>query len=851
MRRTNGIFRTSLMARVLSQGVAVEAIEDIKKAAEDKEDKESKDPAKEVPAKPDDEATPPAADKDAAPAEVAPTHSEATETPAEEKAETPAEQKAEGETPSGDPAPAEPTTDTPETLVAEGDPAVEPVDPKIDPQAIPEPVDSSAPPAPDAPMVDGVTPPAEAEVASADGSEVPSDPVDPVVDPLAAPSDVDAVADPVPATADVDPTAPADNGAADTPVDPAAPVAPAESMEAPEHVENAPQETPAEDLVPEEEDIALPDVAVPESQIAEDGVPAVAAPVEGGTVPPEVPAIVNPETAETAPTDPANAEPTVAPTDTPVEGEGAPEAEVPVTDAAEVVAVADAVADQDTPAVDPAVDSTAAAGDVIPEAPSALDVVADAVPPTDAPAVDPAVPPTDEAATPPAEPPIPLDPAPVGETPNVPEAPTAPAAPADEVAPVGDLGSDDSALNGDIAALHELAEQGRTEEARLEQATSIAIVLEAIAESLAVAAAHGGINQHSCHTIGIAVEHLERSVGFYKTQAMPAMESFNEPMARPGNTQIAVEDIREKVAAIWAKIVEVLKKAVAWGIAFFAAVFKAAEGLKAHAVAVQAKIKATDAKRVTPKPSFENERLVQTLQTSGALAVVAGSANMLEYGTSIFIANGLAVGMGAEALAELQKPDAVKTILTNLKMPAGTLLHGEKLDNPESMGFPAAPDGLAFIRGKELPGGKALLGVLPGSELTGQVAADAIAAINTSVGPFNPKAVPVTKKDLATLSMSDAASIAQNIADLADLVVSYRGAADKTADLKKQILAASEKMAGVQVADEDKPGMDAIQRMCSSIPRWIDSPAKDYARYSINTGKAMLDYIEESIKQYA
>ena len=415
-------------------------------------------------------------------------------------------------------------------------------------------------------------------------------------------------------------------------------------------------------------------------------------------------------------------------------------------------------------------------------------------------------------------------------------------------APVGDNAD---SLETDLIEVAEITADGDVGAAQIDEAQEVACALEGIAEALGMAAKHGGMDRHSAAAVGVAVDHMYKRIGL-KRQAMPALESFGGTSSRIVATEAAMDDIKKHAAEIWKKIVAAIQKAIEWAVAFFNSVFDAASKLKARAEALAAKAEATSG--APQEKSFENERLVKALHIAGSVPTNAASLKVVvELAKHVFSTTADYAGtMGEEIVKDLSDDSVIADFAAKFELPAfANDIDGKEVTNPESIGMPVAPEGLSLFRGNELPGGQAVVARAPKATLKGEEAVKALSGVGMSVTDFNAKAPEITKKDLATLEVSDAADIAKGVAELADHLLGYKAQAAKLADLKKKIVDGAAKLGEkTDVTDEQKTAIRGMQSVCASIPRWIDSPAKDFARYSVNTGKAMLDYVEESLKQH-
>ena len=422
------------------------------------------------------------------------------------------------------------------------------------------------------------------------------------------------------------------------------------------------------------------------------------------------------------------------------------------------------------------------------------------------------------------------------------------AAAAPEVAAIGDNAE---SLETDLIEVTEEAAAQSDEAAQTEEAGEVVEALESIAEAMKLSAANGGLDKHAAHAIGIATEHMYQRVGL-KTSSMPALESFGGTSSRVGATKLAMEDIKEQAKKIWAAIVAAFKRAIQWAIDFYNKIFGAWEKLEKRADAL-----ATKADGVTgtaKEKTFENERLAGALNIGGTVP-----ANVMEHVKSLqelcaTLSNADRLKLYEVTLESMSATDAEKEFAKKYALPAFSAggIDGSALSNPESLGFNPPKAGLSIYRSKELLGGKALITRANSKALVGEEAITAFSGFNAGVEAFDPKAKELSKKDLPVLTTAAAEEIAKAVSKVSVEGRAYRNKLGKTTEMKKKMTALAEKMAkdAGSAEGEAVENFKAMQKVASNFARTIDQPAGSVSVYALGTSKALLDYVEESLKQY-
>jgi len=413
-----------------------------------------------------------------------------------------------------------------------------------------------------------------------------------------------------------------------------------------------------------------------------------------------------------------------------------------------------------------------------------------------------------------------------------------------------EIGNNAESLETDMLEVADSAEEGAVADEKQEEAAEVVEALESMAVSLGLAAKNGGIDAHAADALGVALEHMYSRVGL-KSKPMPVLESFGGTSSRVGATQLAMEGIKEQAKKIWDAIVAAIKSAIAWLGTFYNKIFDAATKLKSRAESLEEKAQAVHGQ--AKEKTFENANLVKALNVAGKIPTGAAlTTDLLATAKSVFGSGKeiLAYAEGFLKLADKESPQ--KTFLAEFSLPAASMKNVSVVSNPGSLGFTDAKEGFAVYRTKELPGGKAVVAYAPTAALSGQAAVDAIGAISSEVSAFNPKAVEPTEKVLPTLQSNDAVSVAKAVAQLAADCIGFKAAQAEGSAILSKVAAAADKAAkGAEKADEaDTAGFGAMKRVAQRIPKSVAQPAVAFSKYAIGTGKSLLDYVEESLKQY-
>ena len=131
--------------------------------------------------------------------------------------------------------------------------------------------------------------------------------------------------------------------------------------------------------------------------------------------------------------------------------------------------------------------------------------------------------------------------------------------------------------------------------AGIEEAAETAETLDDVHDAMADSLEEGGMSEPEARALEVAVEHLCQRVGFSsRRKTFPAMEGFKVKGAdQIKNTKIAMENIKERAAQLWAAVIATLSKAWEHAKNFFRAISDGAARLKKRADALQKQADAT------------------------------------------------------------------------------------------------------------------------------------------------------------------------------------------------------------------------------------------------------------------
>lgn len=408
----------------------------------------------------------------------------------------------------------------------------------------------------------------------------------------------------------------------------------------------------------------------------------------------------------------------------------------------------------------------------------------------------------------------------------------------------------------DLVEVADSAAVGEKEEADLAEAIDTQEALEQYKAALESFIGEGGVDQKGARLLQIGLEHMSNRVGFsIADRPNIAMESFGGASSKGRATQIALEGIGEQLKKVWASIVAAIKRIIDWVKDHFNKMFGAAEKLQKRAKAIAEKAKAVTGSADTGA-KIENERLVKALHMSGKIAnTPSGSLeNVLTVANSVFghVAD-FSAKSGEAALKALEATDGKVADIFSGPFTPDNGIKALSQSDAQAAGFEPAPAGLELYRSFELPGGKAVLGRYPSKATQGEDAVKALIGSSAALTAYSNKAAEPSGAALPTLASAEIGKVAEQVATLCGEIIAYKAKIGKADGIKKKILSAAEKLSKASMKEDDKDKaafMSAQQKIAQASAQSIDKPAPQFMQYALVTGKAFLDYCEESLKLY-
>lgn len=407
-----------------------------------------------------------------------------------------------------------------------------------------------------------------------------------------------------------------------------------------------------------------------------------------------------------------------------------------------------------------------------------------------------------------------------------------------------DVGAGAESLETELAEVVSEQAEGDAAQAATDEAAETVEALESLILSLESAVQNGGLDKSGAAVLNIGLESMYQRVGLVPTRKAPALESYGGASSRQGATQLALEGIKEQAKRIWDAIKAAIKKAVDWVMGFWNKFFGAAEKLKKRADALHEKAEKTTGK--AKESTFEDERLVKALYVGTAVKADGTSAEaVVATAKELFKERNNSVKAG-ENLLKIMGDLSKDQYEANIGSTVSGMLYANGLSKTTGADF-AGGDGVDVFLGNELPGGRAIVTYSPTSP-------EHIGKARSELGQHNPKGKAPSGTKVTTLATAAAVKIAENVGFLAEELLAFRQASGAGKDLLSKWNAEIPKLEkeATDAADETvKKNLKLAQKLFSAAPKLIEQPYIGFSTYAVTTGKALLDYVELSLKQYS
>lgn len=394
-------------------------------------------------------------------------------------------------------------------------------------------------------------------------------------------------------------------------------------------------------------------------------------------------------------------------------------------------------------------------------------------------------------------------------------------------------------VNADIVDL-------QADEAATDEAAEVVDEMEVAVESLRIIAGNGGLDRNGAMLLNQMNASWNRRLGLPENHKTVSTESFGGANSRAGQTSLAAESIADKAKEVWGKIVEMFRNALKAIVAVWNRIFDGATRMKARAENLGKAAGAT--KGEATAKTFENQKLAENLHINGNIDAKAAAAAVNQEASVLQAISKHAIAFAGQATSAVESGDTAK--LPELAKGAHDIVKSgfSKVADAASVGVAAPGEGMELFKGEALPGNKAIVAIVPADGAK----ADAIGKTSFKLGIFDASKKVAEKAELAVLSTADIADIAKKIGAAAEMLISYKSVQKEAEGAANKVIALAEKKAKEQAEGEGEnkmSGADA-RAIAKGAMAMVTNVAPPLAAFALNAGGYVLQYGEQSLKQY-
>ena len=416
----------------------------------------------------------------------------------------------------------------------------------------------------------------------------------------------------------------------------------------------------------------------------------------------------------------------------------------------------------------------------------------------------------------------------------------------DDEVPAADV----AGIDANIAAAEvvELAQEAEEHEVEMDNAVEAVDRVETAVEIAEDSQAEGGLSPAAAAMMQEAVDGAAEQAGLDPEEAvaLPAAESFGSVSSRSAQTALCIEGAKEVVKKMIDAIIKGLIRAKEWIRANYNKFFGAAEVLNKRAQA--AKKRAEGLKGATRKEGHEFK--LDDIAPSVAVGTGFKVSDAEAYSAAFynFMQKIDAIKTGAsKVVSEAKKLDAAAV------KPFYSAVESAFKDGPEIK----AEDGFKVVSSPALPGNKVLAAQVPSVD-----AADAN-KVSEQLNAFWMKAVedPAAPKEgikIEPLSPEDAANVIFSVISCSGHAIAGKNKIYAMEKLLDEAIAAAKKSASEDInkleGEAKKAATEAqkqLNKALTAVIKVAQSGPSTILKFSVDTGNALLNYVDKSLAGYA
>ena len=399
------------------------------------------------------------------------------------------------------------------------------------------------------------------------------------------------------------------------------------------------------------------------------------------------------------------------------------------------------------------------------------------------------------------------------------------------------------------AQLVEAANEVEAVEDTIDESSDVMDRVEEVSDIVERANENGGLDPSGAEILKVTLESLYERVGISGGKYVPALEEFGGVSNRIRAGNISVEDMKEKLKAIWEAIVKAIQVGVAKAMEFLKLLFNQIERYKQRIVKLKAIVeKAPDSAKVSgfedmaianalavgnsvptdlsapiSELQAQGEKLTNSLNAwdSEAGKKILNGINLLSQGTDFnIVAESI-----SDSIIELGTIMDSNQLITQAPDPASGLAHGDWL-----LGNVRFASNITNLK-----------------EMDKVKVKDLLVKMKIKIELEKNEKVQV-KAGLKPLTKNEALALLTNTEGLLAQLEAIRGNAEKVQKLKKDLATASATLKNAKISEEQGEVAGAIRGMLIQTPRVLDQVQKLFLRAGMDIVMGSCKYVERSMR---
>lgn len=433
----------------------------------------------------------------------------------------------------------------------------------------------------------------------------------------------------------------------------------------------------------------------------------------------------------------------------------------------------------------------------------------------------------------------------------------------DNTPPAGETVLVDSVAE-DIVEINEAADVVDEHEEVTEELTETAEGLEAIALSIESTLKSGGMGADAAMFATHAINAHLQPLGIKNT--LPSVESFGASATKLGQTQVGLENLKEKIKEIWEYIKNLITRMRKAVMDYYNRVWAAAPRLRKRAEAIRAK-----ADGITTAAKKDEVEVSAGLAAKLAIGDKVPTDFAAQLGVVEKVAETLFSKYVTDAIAWAKRvEDAVGQVKFEsdeaFQSSAAALGNIEPLvvaglaDQAVASGdkrFEKLGEGVTVKRSADMMGNMAVFHhSMTGSkgDLRSELAA--LQKAHYYLAASTDAKLEVKADKLATMKKAEIVAAADKVAEIAVLIEKFKRNVDESDKAKEGALRAGDKVSSAAAKASDKLNAanqstaGSVVRLLQHVPSVIDQPNQKFSQHILAVCGSVLSLCEKSLAQY-